>query len=163
MHGLGPEERELLEYAALLHDVGYHISRSSHHKHSHYLIQNADLRGFQPEEIEIMAFAARYHRGALPKKKHTDFQSLPKERREKILKLAALLRLAEGLDRSHFQNVENLDVELDDETLTLTLHTRTDPQLDVWGTRRDSDLFEHVYGRKVKITASEQVPAEAGS
>ena len=73
-----------------------YISRSSHHKHSRYLIENADLRGFQPDEIAIMAYAARYHRKALPKKSHTDFQTLPKAVRNTALKLAALLRLAEG-------------------------------------------------------------------
>ncbi len=155
LHGLRDPERELLEYAALLHDIGYHISRSSHHKHSRYLIENADLKGFQPEEIEIMAFAARYHRKAHPKKSHTDFQALPDDRRNLILKLAALLRLAEGLDRSHFQNVERLDVSVRKGKLSLKLHTDGDPQLDVWGAMRDADLFESVYGLKVVVEVVE--------
>ena len=151
LHGLGSAERELLEYAALLHDIGYHVSRRSHHKHSLYLIQHADLRGFQPEEIEIMAFTARYHRKALPKKSHTVFQALPKKRRTIILKLAALLRLAEGLDRSHFQNIEDVDVAFDDAALTLTLEAHNDPELDVWGTRQHRDLFELVYRLEVNV------------
>ena len=156
LHGLNASQRELLEYAALLHDIGYHVSRRSHHKHSMYLIQHADLRGFQPEEVEIMAYAARYHRKALPKKSHMDFQVLPKKRKAIILKLAALLRLAEGLDRSHYQNIDNVAVTYDDETLTLTLEARNDPELDVWGTLQHRDLFESVYGLQVKVEARMQ-------
>ena len=155
LHGLGAEERELLEYAALLHDIGYHISRRSHHKHSRYLIKNADLRGFQPRDVTIMAFVARYHRKALPKSKHTDFQDLPKKTRRVILKLAALLRLAEGLDRSHFQNVRHVHAEVTGEALHLTLETENDPQLDIWGVRHNADLFEHVYGLPVTVEAQE--------
>jgi exopolyphosphatase/guanosine-5'-triphosphate,3'-diphosphate pyrophosphatase len=118
-----------------------------------YLIQHADLRGFQPEEVEMMAFVARYHRKALPKKSHTDFQVLPKKRKAVILKLAALLRLAEGLDRSHYQNIDNVAVTYDDETLTLTLAARNDPELDVWGTLQHRDLFESVYGLQVNVEA----------
>ena len=153
LHSLGPAERELLEYAGLLHDIGYHISRSSHHKHALYLIKNADLRGFQPEEIDVMAHVARYHRGGLPKEKHLGFQALPKPTRRTVLKLAAFLRLAEGLDRSHFQNVQHLAVDLGKKTLTLRLETTSDPQLDIWGARHHADLFELVYGLSVRVEA----------
>ena len=67
VHGLTDREREWLEYAALLHDIGVHISYERHHKHSYYLIKNGDLRGFEPDEIEIIALVARYHRQATPK------------------------------------------------------------------------------------------------
>ena len=159
LHGLGEPERELLEYAALMHDIGYHISRSSHHKHSRYLIENADLKGFQPDEVAVMAFTARYHRKALPKDKHTDFQSLSKDTRTTILKLAALLRLAEGLDRSHFQNVLDLEASVSDNVLTLHLTTEDDPQLDVWGARRSADLLEHVYGLTLDVELYSQATA----
>src|ERR1041384_7827678 len=69
-HGLTEREREWLEYAALLHDIGGHISYSGHHKHSYYLIKNGDLRGFHPDEIEVMALVARYHRRGTPKRSH---------------------------------------------------------------------------------------------
>jgi exopolyphosphatase/guanosine-5'-triphosphate,3'-diphosphate pyrophosphatase len=153
VHGMGEHERELLEYASLLHDIGYYISRSSHHKHSFYLIKNADLRGFQPEEVDILAHVTRYHRGALPKDKHVAFQRLPKDLQKTILKLAAFLRLAEGLDRSHFQNVVRLEVELAKKQLKLMLETKSDPQLDAWGARRGGDLFEQLYERKVLVEA----------
>ncbi|NBC15874.1 MAG: HD domain-containing protein, partial [Bacteroidetes bacterium] len=150
VHGLGFAERELLEYAGLLHDVGYLISRSGHHKHGRYLILNADLHGFLPHEIDIMAYTVRYHRKALPKKKHKGFQKLPKKRRRTIRKLGALLRLAEGLDRSHYQNVIRLDTELTDEALHLTLHCKNDPQVDVWGARTHSGFFEREFDRVLK-------------
>ena len=76
VHGLGEREREWLEYAALLHDVGVHISYERHHRHSYYLIKNGDLRGFEPHEIEVIALVARYHRQGTPKKSHEGYGDL---------------------------------------------------------------------------------------
>lgn len=153
LHQRGPEVRELLEYAALLHDVGYHISHRKHHKHSLYLIQHADFRGFQPEEIALMANLARYHRRSVPKNKHAAYAALEPDQQRLVWELAALLRLAEGLDRSHFQNVTHLDAVLTDEAVSLTLTTRADPHLEVWGARHSADLFEAAYHRRVRIRA----------
>src|SRR3954452_21084910 len=96
IHGLTDREREWLEYAAILHDVGVHISYESHHKHSYYLIKNGDLRGFDPEEIEIIALVARYHRQGLPKKSHQGYGDLRGSKRRAVKALAAMVRLAEG-------------------------------------------------------------------
>lgn len=153
LHHLGRAERELLEYASLLHDIGYYISRSSHHKHSLYLIKQADWTGFQPEEIDVMAHVARYHRRSMPKDRHTAYKRLPKEQQKLINELGSFLRMANGLDRSHFQNVTHLRAELDNEKLVLYIRTKGDPQLDVWGGRRASDLFERTFGLKVRIVA----------
>src|SRR6266702_6973724 len=81
IHGLTDREREWLEYASVLHDIGVHISYERHHKHSYYLIKNGDLRGFEPEEIEAIALVARYHRQAAPKRRHPGFGELPRKRR----------------------------------------------------------------------------------
>jgi exopolyphosphatase / guanosine-5'-triphosphate,3'-diphosphate pyrophosphatase len=151
LHGLGTGERELLEYAALLHDVGYHISRSSHHKHSLYLIRSADVHGFLPAEMEIIANVARYHRGSPPRKTHPAYERLPKEQQKIVDQLSAILRLANGLDRSHFQNVMALHLHLDARRLAIGIETRTDPQLDVWGARRASGFFTTVFARKVAV------------
>src|SRR5207249_7627514 len=78
VHGLTDREREWLEYAALLHDIGVHISYEGHHKHSYYLIKNGDLRGFEPEEVDTMALVARYHRRATPKNRHEEYGHLPR-------------------------------------------------------------------------------------
>lgn len=169
LHGLGREERELLEYASLLHDVGYYISRTDHHKHSYYLIKQADLRGFQPEEIEVMANVARYHRRSLPKDKHPGYKRLTKPLQKLVDQLAAFLRLANGLDRSHYQNVIELRANLTDRALEIEIDTKGDPQLDVWGGRQGSDLFRQAFGRPVRIHALRNgqavrpVPVPAGN
>lgn len=153
LHQLANHERELLEYACLLHDVGYYISRSSHHKHSLYLIKQADWHGFQPEEIDVMANVARYHRRSLPKEKHTAYRRLPEDARLLVRQLGSFLRLANGLDRSHFQNVVRLSVSLEPDGLEISAETQSDPQLEVWGGRRASDLFEDTFDRPVRISA----------
>lgn len=154
LHGLENAERELLEYASLLHDVGYYISRTSHHKHSLYLIKHADWYGFQPEEISVMANVARYHRRSLPKERHTAFQRLPKDAQLLVRQLGSFLRLANGLDRSHYQNVVRLRVDLLEDALDIKIETSGDPQLELWGGRRASDLFEQTFKRSVRITAA---------
>lgn len=150
----GPKrDRELLEYAALLHDVGYHISHSGHHKHSRYLIENADFLGFQANEVAIIANVARYHRKSHPKPTHEPFQRLTANQQKRVRELASILRIAEGLDRSHFQNVVALEAELDEQRLKITVETKGDPQLEVWGALHDAAFFEETFGREVEATA----------
>lgn len=153
LHKLGANERELLEYASMLHDIGYYISRSSHHKHSLYLIKQADWSGFQPEEIDVMAHVARYHRRSTPKDRHTSYKRLSKEQQKLVNQLGSFLRMANGLDRSHFQNVTHLRAELDGGKLVLYIRTKGDPQLEIWAGRRASDWFEKTYNHKVRIVA----------
>src|SRR5690349_6541905 len=117
IHGLTDREREWLEYAAILHDIGVHISYERHHRHSYYLIKNGDLRGFEPGEVEVIALVARYHRQAEPKKSHEGYAELSRARRKAVRTLGAIVRLAEGLDRSHAQVVGGLDVSTRGETL----------------------------------------------
>ncbi|RMH67123.1 MAG: Ppx/GppA family phosphatase [Bacteroidetes bacterium] len=153
LHHLGPTEREWLEYAALLHDIGYHVSHRKHHKHSRYLIEHAELPGFQPEEIAIIANVARYHRRAFPKKKHRAFRALSREHRRIVRQLASFLRLAEGLDRSHLQHVTGLFTQLGEGTLRLIVEARGEPHLDVWGADRSRALFEQTFGLTVQVEA----------
>jgi len=145
---------ELLEYAALLHDVGHLVSHDTHAKHSRYLIKNADLQGFQPDEIAIMSLVARYHRGAPPAAddKHYRRQSPSVQRR--VRQLAALVRISEGLDRSHFQNVTALRAELTDEALVLSIATKADPQLEVWSGREEGAMFEDEFGRPLRVEST---------
>ena len=81
IHDLGDREREWLEYAGFLHDIGNHISYEKHHRHSYYLIKNGDLRGFEPDEIDVIALVTRYHRRATPKRDHIGFDDLEQEHR----------------------------------------------------------------------------------
>jgi exopolyphosphatase/guanosine-5'-triphosphate,3'-diphosphate pyrophosphatase len=155
LHGLGPAERDLLEVAGLLHDVGFAVSQSAHHKHSLYLIRNADLDGFTTRERNLVANIARYHRKALPADRHTDYMALDDDDRALVRRLAALLRLADGLDADHFQVVETATVVDQGDHLRLELRARDTPDLDLWATERNGDLFELEFGRHIEPVAVE--------
>lgn len=146
-------DRELLKYASLLHDIGYYISHSKHHKHALYIIRHSDLRGFNEDEVNLMAHVARYHRRSTPKKRHKKFKSLRKGLRKRIRKLSALLRVADGLDRSHFQNVQNLEIKKTKNKISFLITTEGDPELEIWGAKRKSALFEKVTGKTLEIFA----------
>lgn len=152
-HKLSDIDRELLEYAALTHDIGYHISHQKHHKHALYLILNADLKGFTQEEIEIIANVARYHRRSAPKSSHKFYDVLTSEQKKRIRALAGILRVADGLDRSHFQNVKSLTASISDKVY-IDIKTMIDPQLEVWGAMRKRELLEKLFGKPIKIRAS---------
>ncbi|GAA4311918.1 Ppx/GppA phosphatase family protein [Pontixanthobacter gangjinensis] len=146
-------DRELLEYATLMHDIGYYISYRKHHKHALYLIRHSDLRGFNEDEINIMGNVARYHRRSTPKKRHVFYKKLEKPLRKKVKKLSAILRVADGLDRSHYQNVEKLEIDNREDKVLLYLTTMGDPELEIWGAERKSRLFKKVTGKKLEIYA----------
>ena len=110
IHGLGDREREWLEFASLLHDVGMHISYERHHRHSYYLIKNGDLRGFQPEEIDVIALVARYHRRGAPHRKDEGYSDLSGSLRHTVRVLSAFLRITEALDRSRNGVVKSVEV-----------------------------------------------------
>jgi exopolyphosphatase/guanosine-5'-triphosphate,3'-diphosphate pyrophosphatase len=150
-HGLGDREREWLEFGALLHDVGVHISYERHHRHSYYLIKNGDLRGFSPEEIEIIALVARYHRQATPKKSHEGYGDLGGASRKIVKTLSAMVRLAEGLDRSHAQVVAGLDLHQQDDAFFAALRTAGDAELELWAAHRHVAPLEEVLGRPIRF------------
>ena len=135
-HRLGTREREWLEFASLLHDVGTHISYERHHRHSYYLIKHGGLRGFDPNEVEAIALIARYHRQAPPKKSHPEFGALGRDERRTVRMLSAILRLAEGLDRSHGQVVTSLEVTPHKDRVTIQLAAKSDADLELWAAMR---------------------------
>jgi exopolyphosphatase/guanosine-5'-triphosphate,3'-diphosphate pyrophosphatase len=148
LHGLGEREREWLEYAALLHDIGYLINSRQHHKHAYYLITHSDLSGLTAEEIEMIANVARYHRRALPRDDHAPLKALSSRSRRVLDVLSALLRIADALDRSHFSVIQDLEVKLG-KPVTITLKTAGDPELEIWAAKSRADLFEQVFKRPV--------------
>jgi hypothetical protein len=150
-HALGDREREWLEYAALLHDVGVHISYERHHKHSYYLIKHGDLRGFEPEEIEMIALVARYHRQNEPKKSHEGFSALGRNERRIVRTLAAMVRLAEALDRSHTQVVSRVHVDRREDTLTIRLQGKDDNELELWAARRQATELAAQLNKEIHI------------
>ena len=150
-HGLGEKEREWLEFGALLHDVGVHISYERHHRHSYYLIKNGDLRGFEPHETEIMALVARYHRQATPKKSHEGYGSLSPKLRKTVKRLSAMVRLAEGLDRSHAQTISAVDFYPRSDSYLARLRTTGDAELEVWAAHRHVDALERILGKPIRF------------
>jgi exopolyphosphatase / guanosine-5'-triphosphate,3'-diphosphate pyrophosphatase len=154
--GCSPADRAILSDAALLHDVGYHIGHARHHKHSFHLITHAELLGVRPEDQMVIAHVARYHRGAFPRRRHREFAQLERETRRRIRRLAALLRLADGLDRGHVGAVRQVKVRWLARAVRVTLypHTKaTSVRLEVWGGSRKADLLEKIAGRIVELVA----------
>jgi exopolyphosphatase / guanosine-5'-triphosphate,3'-diphosphate pyrophosphatase len=146
-----PGDRELLESASLLHDVGYHIAYERHHKHSYHLISYAELPGFSAHELRLIAAIARYHRGALPKARHEAMHDLAGADRERVARLAAILRLADGLDRSRGRRVRSMELALEGPRLTLCLSGDGSLEVEVHGAGRKTDLFEAVFGVRVDV------------
>ncbi len=150
--GLNPLDRPLIEAAAKLQDVGYLINYDQHHKHSYHLIVHSRLEGFQPHELELIANVARYHRGADPKRKHGNFRQLSAGDQQKVRQMAAILRVAGGLDRSNTQQVVDVNVDQGDKGgTTLRLIAREFPEVDIWGARKRSKLFEKVFDCSLDI------------
>jgi exopolyphosphatase / guanosine-5'-triphosphate,3'-diphosphate pyrophosphatase len=159
--GCLPADRHTLRDAALLHDTGYHISYSDHHKHAYHLIIHADLLGVSPEEQVVMANVARYHRGSVPKPKHRQFAQLNREQQATVRRLAALLRIADGLDRGHIGSVQSVKVRWTERALRIT--PVPDPRarstrLELWGASRKSDLLESVIALPVHIIGPDGKP-----
>ena len=153
LHKLSQNDRDLLEFAALMHDIGWHIGRKAHHKHAAYLIRYGRLQDFTRREVQMMANIARYHRGPRPKKKHRLYRKLPRKARRAVDCAAALLRVADGLDRSHSAVVRDLECRLKAGKVVIELETRGDAELEIWGAQRKADLFERVFGRGIEFAA----------
>ena len=154
--GCGPDERRLLEYAGLLHDVGQLVSYRQHHKHSLQLILNADRLNFSARDRLLVALISRYHRKKGPSKKHELFAQLSEEDQEIVRRVSGLLRVADGLDRGHTAVVETVRTRLTDQKLTVTVAPRlagSDCSLEVWGAERKADVLAKVLGREVVVRA----------
>jgi exopolyphosphatase / guanosine-5'-triphosphate,3'-diphosphate pyrophosphatase len=147
--------RELLEYAALLHDVGHAVDHDRHHRHTYYLIRNADLLGFDPLEIEVMAQVARGHRKQIPKLADPELRALPAPVRRVVRALAAIMRVADGLDRTHFNAVEAIRVRLHARRCLIEVQSAAaDAELERWAAERRSDLLARLLDRPVVLRAA---------
>ncbi len=156
--GCGPGDREILADAALLHDIGYHVNYHKHHKHSYHLILHADLLGMAPVEQVAVANVARYHRGAAPRKAQANYKSLDKPLRQRIKRLAAILRVADGFDRGHAGAVERLKVRWLGRAIRITAlpkSSKASTRLELWGAARKVGLLEKVAGVKIEIVSHE--------
>jgi exopolyphosphatase/guanosine-5'-triphosphate,3'-diphosphate pyrophosphatase len=151
LHGLGAREREWLEHAALLHDVGYAVHYRSHHKHTYYLVANATLDAFDPREVEIVAHVARYHRGSTPKPHHASFQALKSWQQRTVTALAALLRVADALDRTHASRVADLYCAISPRAVRLEVVSPYDVALELEAAGERGGLFERLFGRRLRL------------
>jgi len=152
-HGLGPRHRLLLEVAALLHEIGGFVSSRSHHKHSEYLIANSEIFGLNRDEITIVAQVARYHRRSGPKPSHLEYMALPRETRVTVNKLAALLRVADALARGHIRTARDVGFERQGDDLIILVPGVADLLLEERALEAKVDLFEDIYGMKVRLEA----------
>jgi exopolyphosphatase/guanosine-5'-triphosphate,3'-diphosphate pyrophosphatase len=154
LHGLGDDDRELLEYAALLHDIGEHVSHDGHDRHAAYLVAHGQLRGFDPEEILLLTALVRWHRRGDPKSADDLVGDLDDAQRDRVRRLASLLRIADGLDRSRNQVIPGLAARVGPSLVLLRLQTNgQDPELELWGARRKRELFEKTFDRELELTA----------
>ncbi len=151
LHGLAPADRELLEHASLLHDIGEHVATESHHKHTAYLIQHGRLRGFSPDEVTEVATLARYHRGGDPRPSSDGMAGVVASRRGTLARLAALLRVADGLDRGRAGAVGRIETTLDITRVRLHVRSDDDVEIDLWGGRRKRELFERLFDRRLEL------------
>ncbi len=157
VHRLGSWEREMLEAAGMLHDVGYNISHDSHHKHSYYIITHCDMPGFTNDEAEMIANIARYHRKSHPKKKHENFSRLSASKQAVIRVLAGILRIAEGVDRRQLQVAKGARAKTarkGDGDITIIIEKDEKnllPDIEVWGAVRRKLLLEEALNRKIFV------------
>jgi exopolyphosphatase/guanosine-5'-triphosphate,3'-diphosphate pyrophosphatase len=155
-HGLKPRHRLLLRVAGLVHEVGGFVSSRAHHKHSYYLVANSEIFGLTREEILTVALIARYHRRSCPKPAHVEYMTVPREIRMVVNKLAALLRVADALDRGHAQQVREIRCERREDELVVITPGVTDLTLERRAVASKGDLFEEIYGLRVRL---EEEPA----
>jgi exopolyphosphatase/guanosine-5'-triphosphate,3'-diphosphate pyrophosphatase len=148
---LDERARQMLEAAALLHDVGYFISYDRHHKHSYHLIRHAELFDFSPREREIVANLARYHRKTLPKARHENFAHLAPADRLLVGKLGGILRLADGLDRRRNSAVEALSCAATTDCFIIDLHGDGDLSVEAYGGQAKGDLFAATFDCELMI------------
>jgi exopolyphosphatase/guanosine-5'-triphosphate,3'-diphosphate pyrophosphatase len=153
LHGFGEREREYLQAAAILHEIGGYVSHSFHHRHSYYLIRNADLMGFTENEKEIIANVARYHRKSHPKAKHETFSLLSTDDKRVVTRLAAILRIADGFDRSHASFVKKVKVTARGKNVQISIKPKSSENYNmaIWGADRKKKLFEDTFRCIVKF------------
>jgi len=151
VHGLDPEDRKMLEYACLLHDVGHHISGAGHNKHGAYLIRHTRLYGFTAPEIDVLASLVRYHRGGRPKQSHAEFAALSAADRRRVTLLAGILRFADGMDRGHTGAVDELSAELRDDALHVRASAPGEAHVEKWAVSRRRSLLQDALGCHVNV------------
>ncbi len=153
LHHLGTSERLLLEAASCLHDTGWSVSKdgSGHHKESARLIRTHPWQHFPAAEVEIIAQVARYHRKSVPIAEHAEFVALSEHDRATVQKLAAILRLADALDRSHLQRVKQIDVEISESRIRFKLKTAKRVEVEILAAQKKGNLAMALWNRSLEF------------
>lgn len=151
LHGLGRGDRILLQAAAMVHDIGQFISFSDHHKHAQYILMHSDLPGLTESEKNVMACVARYHRKAFPKSRHIGYISLSREDRERVRRLAAILRIADGLDREQQSLVNRVRVKVGPNLVRFYLNMNFRAPIEIWYATQKGTLFAEVFARNIEF------------
>jgi exopolyphosphatase/guanosine-5'-triphosphate,3'-diphosphate pyrophosphatase len=159
LHGLLPADRDLLWAPAILHGVGRFVADTGHHKHAAYLIRNTPLTGWRNDERELVAQIARYYRKAMPKPSHPDYAALTPDDQHRVDVLAALLRVADGLDIRHLGLVTDVSAVPENGIVRVTAQADGDISREVEAAMEKGDLFERTFGARVVIDAVEAVRA----
>lgn len=151
LHNFGPEELELLQYAAAVHDIGRFINPSGHHKHGQYIIMNSNLPGFSTNELVMIANLVRYHRKSLPKGDHFHYKIMSERRKKMVQWLGGILRLADNLDRGHRNLIKGLSTDWTEEVLSIKLQANTDVSMEIGHAMENRQLLEMACGKRVEI------------
>jgi exopolyphosphatase/guanosine-5'-triphosphate,3'-diphosphate pyrophosphatase len=161
LHAFGAAERELLEFASLLHGIGRHIDFENRERHSRYIIENSSLRGFTDDEIELLGLIALFHRGPRPRRKSEELEELSNEDRTRIIVLSAILRLAVALDRGHSQLVRRLHVEVRKKDLRIVIDGPGDLLLELWAGRGKLEPLAKALDRTIMLERVALAPSAA--
>lgn len=156
LHHLGPAEQEMLQYAAVLHDIGHFIQPSGHHKHGQYIIMNSNPYGFSTNELVLLANLVRYHRKSLPSREHYHFTILPDREKEVIFWLSGILRIADGLDRGHRNVVDQVRVHWNETHLYIQAEARDEASKEIAYAESEKAQLEAISGLSVMISQTEK-------
>lgn len=151
LHQLSQHDLLLLQVAAILHEVGTYISPRAHHQHSEYLILNSEIFGLDRQDVTMIALIARYHRHSGPNLDHARYAGLDTTNRIRVCKLAALLRVADALERTHGQRVTQIRLRIDKGRLHIRLPGLADASVERLAMQSKGDLFEQIFGLAIVI------------
>jgi exopolyphosphatase/guanosine-5'-triphosphate,3'-diphosphate pyrophosphatase len=157
-HGMGGNERKILQAAAMLHDIGGFVSYKGHHKHSLYLIAQSELPGFTPREMFVVANVARYHRKGPPSLRHKGFALLPPQERDRVRRLSAILRVADALDREHRGRMGRVVARVEGNSVEIHAEGRGDLLLERWALKKKSRFFQEVFGKRIALQTGGEGP-----
>lgn len=157
IHKLDDRYEQMLVTAAILHDIGMFVANQSHHKHSMYLIRNSNLFGLGAPVIRLISVIVRYHRRSMPKSSHEEYRTLDRNEQMIIARLAAILRVADALDRGHAQRIKDVDVSVSDEFVIIKAANVADMTIEQLALNQKGDMFLNIYGKTAILKAARGV------